>query len=506
MSPTRQTSFIVVLAVALANSTVAQPQSAQVLDVTSYGAVANDKKGDTSAFVAALGAAEEGQVKTVYVPVGAQSGYVVVVVGEKSSTPFSFVVTEELCSDEDGDGYGDPASPDCAHPEFDCDDSNPDINPGALEICDNGIDDDCDALVDIDDPNCCSDDDEDGYTDVSCGGTDCDDSNPLTYPNAPEICDGLDNDCDGSPGADELEDSDSDGYMICQGDCDDTNPDVYPGASEGPEGDQTCSDGIDNDCDGTSDGEDAGCYSWDMASIPAGSFEMGDSSDDCEYFSDECPVHDVYISAFEMDVHEVTNAEYAECVDAGVCTEPLHTYSSTRPTYYGDPAYNDFPVIYVTWYQTTDYCSWAGKRLPTEAEWEYAARGGLAGNRYPWGNEIDCDDGCWGRWHPSSSCWNHCHNGMCDNDTHPVEYYAPNGYGLYDMAGNVWEWVNDWYDSDYYDVSPYQDPQGPDGPLTDRVIRSGSYFYDWKYLRVASRYLHAPPSTQPSITGFRCAR
>ena len=249
----------------------------------------------------------------------------------------------------------------------------------------------------------------------------------------------------------------------------------------------------------------------DMVQIPAGCFEMGDHFG--EFNANELPVHNVCISAFEMDRHEVTNAEYAECVDAGACVAPSDTSSYTRPTYYGDPAYNDFPVIYVDWYQAEDYCMWADKQLPTEAEWEYAARGGLEGMRYPWGgdspdyeDDIDCDDACYGRVDSLFQCWDHCHNGECDNDTHPVENYAPNGYGLYDMAGNVWEWANDWYRSDYYSVSPQNDPQGP-ASGTARVMRGGGWHnYPPISLRVTTRYGYNPDEMANAGNGFRCAR
>lgn len=234
-----------------------------------------------------------------------------------------------------------------------------------------------------------------------------------------------------------------------------------------------------------------------MAQIPEGCFDMGDHFTEGD--ADELPVHNVCISAFEMDFHEVTNAEYSECVDAGVCTAPYSSTSSTRPTYYGDPAYNDFPVIYVNWFQATDYCTWAGKRLPTEAEWEYAARGGLSGKRYPWGDTISGSDA---NQLDSGDPW--------DNDTSPVGYYdpqptSPNGYGLYDMAGNVYEWVNDWHQSDYYTASPPNDPPGPTSG-TLRVLRGGSWSWYWGPLRVASRGTWEPDAVRDGTLGFRCAR
>ena len=238
-----------------------------------------------------------------------------------------------------------------------------------------------------------------------------------------------------------------------------------------------------------------------MAQIPAACFEMGDHIYQ--------PVHNVCISAFEMDVYQVTNAEYAECVAAGVCTAPLYSYSNTRPSYYGNPAYDDFPVIWVNWHDATEYCAWAGKRLPTEAEWEYAARGGLDGKPYPWGDTITCDDGCYGRKDSSAACWNQCHNGVCDNDTHPVGNYAANGYGLYDMAGNVWEWVKDWYRHDYYqycvDNEIVNDPPGPEtGDY--RVFRGGSWYSTAFWLGVAARGSGYVPGTRSPQIGFRCAR
>ncbi len=163
------------------------------------------------------------------------------------------------CWDADMDGYGDPT---CGG--YDCDDSDPVVYPGADEICDSGIDEDCDGLVDLMDTDCCDDDDGDGYIDADCGGSDCDDSDVDTYPGADEFCDGKDNDCDGTIGDDEA-DADGDGWMICAGDCDDTAPDVHPGVMESAVA-GNCDDDQDNDCDGLVD-TDPECYN--MIHVPA---------------------------------------------------------------------------------------------------------------------------------------------------------------------------------------------------------------------------------------------
>jgi len=261
---------------------------------------------------------------------------------------------------------------------------------------------------------------------------------------------------------------------------------------------EICDNALDDDGDGDTDCNDLECDSYGgciippgMALIPSGCFDMGDAFN--EGATDELPVHNVCITSnFYMDVHEVTNAEYAACVSAGACTAPGSSGSNTRASYYGNPTYDDFPVIYVSWNQANEYCAWAGKRLPTEAEWEYAARGGLSGKRYPWGDIISGTDA---NYMNSGDSW--------DNDTSPMENYAANGYGLYDMAGNVWEWVNDWYQNDYYSISPTNDPPGP-APGTYRVVRSGGWCNITNDLRVAGRFTGGP-SNQYNFPGFRCA-
>ncbi len=234
-----------------------------------------------------------------------------------------------------------------------------------------------------------------------------------------------------------------------------------------------------------------------MAQIPAGCFYMGDVF--TEGFSNERPVHEVCLSAFEMDIHEITNAEYAACAADGVCTTPASAGSYSRATYYGDPAYDDFPVIYVSWFQVGEYCTWASKRLPTEAEWEYAARGGLVDKRYPWGDTISgADANYWNSGDPE------------DNDTNAVASYAANGYGLYDMSGNVMEWINDWFSSTYYQYCvDYDITDDPPGPVsgTYKVLRGGGFTQALLRLRVASRQnFILTPANELDEVGIRCAR
>lgn len=242
------------------------------------------------------------------------------------------------------------------------------------------------------------------------------------------------------------------------------------------------------------DGDRDIVYASEMAHIPTGCFDMGDAFNEGQI--DELPVHNVCITGFDLDIHEVTNVQYEDCVDDGGCEPPSFVSSSTRANYYETAAYADFPVIHVSWYSARNYCTWLDKRLPTEAEWEYAARGGLSGQRYPWGNTISGSDA---NYLNSGDEW--------DNDTSEVKHYAPNGYGLYDMAGNVFEWANDRWLSEYYSVSPTNDPQGPvEGSL--RMMRGGGWNNDVNtnnFLRVAWRAGPNPSSGSPMV-GIRCAR
>ena len=224
-----------------------------------------------------------------------------------------------------------------------------------------------------------------------------------------------------------------------------------------------------------------------MVLIPAGSFQMG--SDDDEAEDDEQPVHTVHLDAFYMDVYEVTNAQFKAFVDANPQWQKdnlenrfhysIYLYHWSGPDYPAGKA--NHPVVHVGWYAAMAYAEWAGKRLPTEAEWEYAARGGLAGKKYPWGDTITFADA------------NYADSGI--GDTTPVGQYAANGYGLYDMAGNVWEWC--------LNASETLNSRNPFN--FSHVLRSGSWITSAQFLRVTDRFWR-PPTDGNSDRGFRCVR
>ncbi|MBN8580333.1 MAG: SUMF1/EgtB/PvdO family nonheme iron enzyme [Anaerolineae bacterium] len=208
--------------------------------------------------------------------------------------------------------------------------------------------------------------------------------------------------------------------------------------------------------------------------IPDGTFRMGGMDPDVD--RDEEPPHNVTMKGFWMDKLEVTNAMYTLCVQAGACEPPQTFKSETRESYFNNPEFNDFPVVYVTWLQADTYCKWAGRRLPTEAEWEYAARG-TDYRTYPWGED-----------RPDSSRGNF--NYFVGDTTRVGNYPAgASPFGILDMAGNVTEWVADFYDLDYYSQSANVNPTGPGArsEYFNRVVRGGTFQDAFKDVRIANR-------------------
>ena len=208
--------------------------------------------------------------------------------------------------------------------------------------------------------------------------------------------------------------------------------------------------------------------------VPAGTFPMGATLN-----ADEAPVHDVFLDAFWMMETEVTNALYRRCVVDGVCAPPNNNL-------WQDDAWADHPVTHVTWSQTTAYAEWAGGRLPTEAEWEKAARG-IDGRMFPWGSELTNEE----------------HLNFNSQGTTAVGTFAAGAslYGVLDMAGNVEEWVSDWYSPTYYGESPEQNPRGPEEGVK-RVVRGGSFKSNRGGARAAVR-AGAFPDWEFDNTGFR---
>ena len=228
-----------------------------------------------------------------------------------------------------------------------------------------------------------------------------------------------------------------------------------------------------------------------MVYVPEGEFEMGSTEYDYEDYDDEEPVRQVYLDAYWIDRYEVSNGQYAMCVAAGACSVPSQTGSYSRIYYYGYPKYDDYPVIYVSWYDASDYCHWAGGDLPTEAQWEKAARG-TDGRTHPW---VDGEDNC--------SRANYYIFGRCVGETSAVGSYTEGAspYGALDMAGNVWEWVRDNYGP--YQIDELDNPIG----VTEgsrKVVRGGSWDTSSGLIRAANRGDFFPTNTYYDV-GFRCS-
>ncbi len=242
----------------------------------------------------------------------------------------------------------------------------------------------------------------------------------------------------------------------------------------------------------------------EMIYIPVGDFLMGSEAEDAD--DEEGPEHNVFLDAFWVYQFEVTNSQFAEFVETTgyTTTAEEEGYSRVRVdgsfedsygAYWGAPegvgssveAKQDHPVVHVSWYDAQAYCEWVGGRLPTEAEWEKAGRG-TDERIYPWGDSA-----------PNSSLANYDSEDTVSVGSYPA---GASPFDVMDMAGNVWEWVQDWHDLDYYNASPSSNPQGPsDG--TSRVLRGGGHGNtDWR-LRVTSRFDHIPEYTGDFL-GFRC--
>ena len=273
--------------------------------------------------------------------------------------------------------------------------------------------------------------------------------------------------------------------------------------------------------------------------IPAGRFRMGDPFGEGYAADGETPVHEVSLNGFRMDATAVTNEQFASFVEAtGYRTEAERFGSSAvfhllveaekkdvlgvaagtpwwlnvRGADWAHPAgpkshwsaLARHPVVHVSHNDAVAYCKWAGRRLPTEAEWEYAARGGLEGRRYPWGDSLlgPEEEHLCNIWQGTFPAVNSADDGYVG--TAPVKSFPPNGYGLYEVSGNVWEWCSDWFLPKYYRTSPSSGPQGPTIG-SGRVMRGGSYLCHDSYCnryRVAARSSNTPESSSGN-TGFR---
>jgi formylglycine-generating enzyme required for sulfatase activity len=243
-----------------------------------------------------------------------------------------------------------------------------------------------------------------------------------------------------------------------------------------------------------------------MIYIPPGTFQMGSIETDAGADYDEMPQHLVTLDSYWMDQTVVSNAMFSAFLnEMGNQTEGRTTWLDAGDEdvliFQGDEVwrplrgYENHPAIEVTWYGAQAYCHWVGRRLPTEAEWENAAKGSStgigAGRIYPWGDEIDCD----------RAQYANCMGELVPVNSKPL---GASPYGVLGLSGNTWEWVADWYAADYYSTSPADNPLGPEEGET-RTLRGASWEYDWKHLRAANRR-HNGPAVSMHDYGFRCAK
>jgi sulfatase modifying factor 1 len=233
-----------------------------------------------------------------------------------------------------------------------------------------------------------------------------------------------------------------------------------------------------------------------MVMVPAGKFPMGVPSGDRDGGRDEYPRHEVFVDTFVIDKFEVTNGRYWEFVKATGHRVPQNPTNPTRNLWEGGhitDSVAERPVINVDWFDAEAYCAWAGKRLPTEAEWEKAAKG-TSDRRFPWGNV-----------EPTAKHLNYNQRWIGEKTLMPVGSYEAgrSPYGVYDMAGNVWEWVHDWYDAHYYEKSPERNPKGPKAG-SKKVIRGAGWQNETPTVRIFTR-VESDPTVRNESTGFRCA-
>jgi formylglycine-generating enzyme required for sulfatase activity len=232
----------------------------------------------------------------------------------------------------------------------------------------------------------------------------------------------------------------------------------------------------------------------EMVMIPAGNFVMGSDKG----YVDEQPPHTVYLDAYYIDKYEVTNGVYELCVLMNICTRPIDYSSYQRLSYFENPLFANYPVVNVTYEMARAYCEdWRGGRLPTEAEWEKAARGTDA-STYPWGEEIRCE-------------YANYRDKNCERvrDTAPVTSFSQgvSYYGLYNMSGNVWEWVKDWYSPAYYLRSPAENPTGPERAVVGiYYVKRGGSFQKGSELATTTNREQNDPTNYGSDLGFRCVQ